>query len=215
MSMKSLKIPYMPVLDSLDLPSAGNTLNSYAGKETIGVINWDKYPYKPEVTVSIARSDDSLYLHFSVKDNSLKAIYSEDNSPVHKDSCVEFFVKTVENSCYMNFEFNCIGACDASRRKSRAEKTALTKEEYSTIRRHSSLKKETFNEKSGIFSWELTVAIPLRLISLDPKALPEKILANFYKCADETSFPHFVSWSPISLPEPDFHCPQFFGELYL
>ncbi|WP_262895053.1 carbohydrate-binding family 9-like protein, partial [Parabacteroides distasonis] len=27
--------------------------------------------------------------------------------------------------------------------------------------------------------------------------------------------PHFVSWSPIDLPEPNFHCPEFFGEIYL
>ena len=24
--------------------------------------------------------------------------------------------------------------------------------------------------------------------------LPEKIMGNFYKCADDTEFPHFVSW---------------------
>ena len=44
--------------------------------------------------------------------------------------------------------------------------------------------------------------------------LPEKILGNFYKCADETMNPHFVSWSPIDLPEPNFHCPEFFGNIH-
>ena len=70
-------------------------------------------------------------------------------------------------------------------------------------------------EKLGVYSWELVVAIPFRLMGLDPDNLPEKIMGNFYKCADDTEFPHFVSWSPIDLPSPNFHCPEFFGEIYL
>ena len=44
---------------------------------------------------------------------------------------------------------------------------------------------------------------------------PQTLRANFYKCADKTKRPHFVSWRPIDLPKPDFHCPQFFGEITL
>jgi hypothetical protein len=51
-------------------------------------------------------------------------------------------------------------------------------------------------------------------MGLDAKNLPEKIRGNFYKCADDTEMPHFVSWSPIHLPTPNFHCPDFFGEIY-
>ena len=37
--------------------------------------------------------------------------------------------------------------------------------------------------------------------------------ANFYKCGDLLPRPHFLSWNAISLPRPDFHCPEFFGTL--
>ena len=87
--------------------------------------------------------------------------------------------------------------------------------EYASIRRFSSLPHVAFTEKLGVYSWELVVAIPFRLMGLDPDNLPEKIMGNFYKCADDTEFPHFVSWSPIDLPSPNFHCPEFFGEIYL
>jgi hypothetical protein len=40
-------------------------------------------------------------------------------------------------------------------------------------------------------------------------------MANFYKCGDETPEPHFLSWNPIDLPKPNFHVPQFFGQLEL
>ena len=145
----------------------------------------------------------------------MKALHLEDGSPVYTDSCVEFFMKQEGEAVYRNFEFNCIGTCDAACRKSREEKTSLTKEEYASIRRYSSLERAAFPEKLGVYSWELVVAIPFRVMGLDPDNLPEKILGNFYKCADDTEFPHFVSWSPIDKPSPDFHCPEFFGEIYL
>ena len=48
------------------------------------------------------------------------------------------------------------------------------------------------------------------------KLVPGGVLyANFYKCGDDTPQPHFISWSPIDLPKPDFHAPQFFGVLEL
>ena len=186
-----------------------------AQRESIDVINWEEYSYKPIVAFDIARSKVNLYIRYFVKGNSLKALYETDGSPVYQDSCVEFFMKRVNDPNYYNFEFNCIGTCDASYRESRDSKKSLTPEEYASIRRFSSLPHVAFTEKLGVYSWELVVAIPFRLMGLDPDNLPEKIMGNFYKCADDTEFPHFVSWSPIDLPEPNFHCPEFFGEIYL
>ena len=178
--MKKLKVPYLETLDVLDLSSVGFLMEK-AQRESIDVINWEEYSYKPIVAFDIARSKVNLYIRYFVKGNSLKALYETDGSPVYQDSCVEFFMKRVNDPNYYNFEFNCIGTCDASYRESRDSKKSLTPEE----------------------------------MGLDPDNLPEKIMGNFYKCADDTEFPHFVSWSPIDLPSPNFHCPEFFGEIYL
>jgi hypothetical protein len=35
---------------------------------------------------------------------------------------------------------------------------------------------------------------------------------NFYKCADESSHPHWASWAPIG-PELNFHVPQHFASI--
>ncbi|MCD8177452.1 MAG: hypothetical protein LUE98_08525 [Tannerellaceae bacterium] len=212
--MKKLIIPYLSTLDVLDLSSVGFLLENKAQREYINVVNWKEYSYKPIVVVDIARSNTSLYLRYFVKGNSLKALYDTDNSPVHEDSCVEFFMKKPDENYYMNFKFNCIGVCDAARRESRDVKQPLSEEEYKTIRRYPARMVEAFDEQRGVFSWELVVAIPLELMGLDPDNLPEKILANFYKCADDTNAPHFLSWNPIDTPAPDFHRPEFFGELY-
>jgi hypothetical protein len=37
--------------------------------------------------------------------------------------------------------------------------------------------------------------------------------ANFYKCGDKTKRAHFLSWNPIDIAKPDFHRPDFFGEI--
>lgn len=212
--MKKLKVPYLATLDVLDLSSVGFLMESKAQREYINVINWEEYPYQPIVAFDVARSDFYLYIRYFVKGNSLKALYEVDGSPVYTDSCVEFFMQQVGEKSYYNFEFNCIGTCDASHRESRDIKKSLSPEEYASIRRYSTLEHVGFPEKLGIHSWELIVAIPFRVMGLDPENLPEKIMGNFYKCADDTQFPHFVSWNPIDLPSPNFHCPEFFGEIY-
>lgn len=203
------------MLDVLDLSSIAPILEKQANREYIEVINWKEYHYKPIVAFDVARTEKNLYIRYFVHGNSLKAAYEIDNSPVHKDSCVEFFMKKEGDTEYMNFEFNCIGTCDAARRLSRDVKTSLTPDEYKSIQRLSSVKSKAFNEQTGIHTWSLTVVIPFVLMGLDPANLPEKILGNFYKCADETQDPHFLSWSPIDVLQPNFHVPEFFGEIYL
>jgi hypothetical protein len=40
-----------------------------------------------------------------------------------------------------------------------------------------------------------------------------KCKANFYKCGDELSQPHYLSWNNIKSGKPNFHLPEFFGEI--
>ncbi|MCK7536290.1 MAG: carbohydrate-binding family 9-like protein [Marinilabiliales bacterium] len=35
--------------------------------------------------------------------------------------------------------------------------------------------------------------------------------ANFYKCGDKLSNPHFVTWNPVGTEKPDYHRPEYFG----
>ena len=38
---------------------------------------------------------------------------------------------------------------------------------------------------------------------------------NFYKCGDDTKYPHFGCWNEVVWEEPDFHRPECFGDLIL
>jgi len=213
--MKRLHIPYIESLNDTGATASVDILEESGSRNTIEVLNWrEVFPYKPITFFNIARSADSLFIKYSVHGSMLKAVYTEDQQPVNEDSCVEFFCKLPSQDKYINFEFNCIGTCKASRRKARNEDvTPLSKEELSMIKRHSSLGRRAFQEMEGMFEWDLTVKIPLRILGIDPDNLPEKILANFYKCADGTDSMHYVTWSSIKTERPDFHRPEFFGEL--
>jgi hypothetical protein len=211
---KQLKMSYYPQLDNMDMADVSNFLELNEEKHHIGCRNWvDKYHFQPLAAFTIAYSDKYIYVDFYVRGNNLRAVNHTNNSPVAEDSCVEFFLSIPESKEYWNFEFNCIGTVNASHRETRENPTRLTDCEIAQIKRFASCGTVPFEEKEGIHSWNLMIAIPFSLIGLDATNLPELIKGNFYKCGSKTSTPHLLSWSPIEYPKPDFHRPEFFGTI--
>jgi len=213
--MKRLIIPYLELLNDIKIELAGDILEESGHRDTIEVLNWPKeYSYRPISIFNIARSKDSIYIKYNVHGSMIRAIYPNDQEPVNEDSCVEFFCKLPEDDSYMNFEFNCIGTCKASKRISRnIDVVPYSKEALLQIERCPSVGRRAFKEMEGMFEWDLTVKIPFQILNIDPNHLPEKLLGNFNKCADGTDSKHYVTWSPITSEKPDFHRPEFFGEL--
>lgn len=218
--MDSIKyvIPYVPVLDALDFSTHELLMEASALRLPIMTVNWpEQFPYKPITTVDLAYSTTGIYCRFWSKGIGLKASHTEDGSRVHEDSCVEFFLKLPHDSHYFNFEFNCIGTCDASHRKSREEATPLTKEQYATIRRASSERAGViFDRPEGIHTFWVSAFIPFEILGLKfgTESFPDHILGNLYKCGDKTTAPHFASWMPVKADQPDFHRPECFQPLY-
>ncbi len=185
---------------------------------SIGQVNWrDRFPYCPETRVEVTNDHEFLYLHFYVRGAQLRAVTTDDQGPVWEDSCVEFFCQVPGDKHYMNFEANCIGAMVASRRLGRTEEVSpLTADEMALIRRRCTCPREAVPEQDGLFEWEVELDIPLRLIFREhAPVFPQLLRANFYKCGDKTKLPHFVSWQPVLVPDPDFHRPEYFGVIVL
>ena len=214
---KTLHVPYIADLDFLNTDAIFNRLESSGVRHSIGELNWkDLFPYHPLTTFTIAHSDNHIYINFFVRCNYLRAMNFENNSPVYEDSCVMFFVKPDRSEKYWNFEFNCIGAIKASHRESRAVNvTPLSDSEISTIAVLPSCGRRPFREVEGLFTWDLLAAIPLNLLGIKFDGKPVELSGNFYKCASGTSQPHYLSWAPVPTPEPDFHQPQYFGQIIL
>lgn len=175
----------------------------------VDVINWAEYPYKPIVRFAIAHTANALLVRFEVEEQHVVGRCTQMHGEVYADSCVEFFVREPHANYYFNFEINCIGTILAARRLSRSEKEYLSDEQMQRVVVRSSLPASVQYE--GVGEWSIELEIPFEVIGI--KSVPEVLEGNFYKCGDHTPIPHFVSWSPILTSSPDFHRPEFFGEI--
>lgn len=191
-------------------------LEAHTELNAIDLINWEAYPYQPMVKFRIGHHNNQIWLKFYVDEAHVLAQRTTTNSATHKDSCVEFFMDPVQNGNYYNFEFNAIGVTHLAYGPSGKERVFVDPEVIEKqIKIESSLGKEPFLERSSPMSWEMTVVIPIETFSftknISLKGLYSK--ANFYKCGDDTSIPHYLSWNPVDTEKPDFHQPSFFGNL--
>lgn len=139
---------------------------------------------------------------------------TEDNGRVWTDSCVEFFIAP-DQGLYYNFETTCIGRLLLGARKSRTEAEHASPETLGGILRRTSLPGEPFAEREGDNRWHVVLAIPPRALFRhrieDWSGVEARM--NLFKCGDELSHPHFLSWQPIRTEKPDFHRPEFFAQV--
>ena len=77
------------------------------GFNPIATVNWQEYPYQPEVKFRAAHTGDALLLHYQVTEASVRAVALADDGRVWEDSCVECFLSPEGNDFYYNFECNC------------------------------------------------------------------------------------------------------------
>ena len=206
-------MPYLKVnnTDSVQEVSARlQNLERYA----IGQMLWQGAISKPGVWFTIAYSDDSILLKYFVQESALRVSYTKDNSPVHMDSCVEFFISFDNNGEYYNLEFNCIGTCSFGFGKSKSNREYIPGEVTSRIRRQALIES---NVDGGIpvIRWELTLVIPFEVFIFHEIHSLKGIQcrANLYKCGDALPEPHFLSWQKVVAEEPNFHLPEFFGNM--
>ena len=211
--MNTLNAKYIQSLESLSDEALRDALSS-AVLQTVACVNWpEDFPFKPEVGFRMACSDKSIAVMFEVVEDHVKATALEDNGPVWEDSCVEFFIMTADGKHYVNFEMNCIGTLLAARRTGRHDAEHFGPDKISKIRHFTSLPHEVTDSRAEGQSWWAVEVIPFELLGFEGK--PASLRANLYKCGDKCDKVHFLSWSPIGLPSPDFHCPDFFGEIVL
>lgn len=183
--------------------------------QQIGCVNWETYPYKPAVFFRIAHTGKTILLHYRVTERSVRAKYTEDNSMVCRDSCVEFFLMPANDGIYYNIECNCAGVLKLAAGINRYERETASLELLKEVKRWSSLPITPFEEKYEETAWEIAIIIPCSAFFKHTFSFLDGMSArgNFYKCGDELQTPHFLSWQPIHLPSPDFHSPSFFSPL--
>lgn len=179
----------------------------------IDTVNWSEFSYRPEVEFRAAHTGDKLLLNYRVTEEAVRAEAGEDNGPVWEDSCVEFFA-SFDGKNYQNIECNCVGTILSALGPDRNHREPAPAEVLKGVERHSSLKAGKLSTE-GPVTWEVSLIVPVTtyfgsgLKSFDGV----RARGNFYKCGDKLPTPHFLSWNPIGTANPDFHCPEYFGEV--
>jgi len=205
--------------------SAGWSHPFWSAAEEITLSHFHKRStaHRPRTSIKALYSVDGLHVIFRVEDHYIRSVQTELHSPVHTDSCVEFFVRPKSDAGYFNFEVNAGGHLHASfiedwKREGSgfAKSSKLSSAEAALIQLKSSEQAVIEPEQVGPHSWTLQLFIPFALFEIylgvlgDPQG--QEWTANFYKCGDKTSHPHWASWSPIE-GELNFHQPAYFGTL--
>lgn len=176
---------------------------------------WIRNNYKPKVEIKLGYNEKFLFAYFKSYEKIIKASYTNINDPVYKDSCVELFINLFPNETesYFNFEMNPLGTLLVGFGH-KYNRMNLPVEMIEKIMITSNIKKRIIG-KHGLDYWSVKLLIPFILFenSYHKKFQADNARGNFFKCGDETYFKHFGVWNNIDYQEPNFHLPEYFGNL--
>ena len=178
--------------------------------------------HRPVTRAKLLYSLEGLYGLFQVQDRYVRCVHRRYQDPVYNDSCVEFFVQPIGGKGYFNFEFNCGGTILASYIEDPTRTgssfrvfTKLSKQESRQMMVYHSLPTVIEPEWEQETTWYLEFYIPHTLlekytgpVDINPGAIWR---ANLFKCADQTSHPHWAAWSAVDAL--NFHLPHCFGAI--
>ena len=178
----------------------------------LGNKQWKSDDYNALAYVQITYDEVGFIVRFTVEEADPLCEKKKHMESVHEDSCVEFFVNFMpeKSNKYINFEVNASGMMNAAFRSNRNDSVPLLIEEI-----------ESFDITTDIQNdcWRVTYKIGYDFIQkYYPGFSIEKckyIQGNFYKCGDRTKIKHYLSYFKIELEKPNFHCPEFFGKMYI
>ncbi len=179
--------------------------------------------HHPQTNVKVVHDGRAIGMLFQVRDSYVRAVEREFQGAVCRDSCVEFFVRPTPDHGYFNFEINCGGVLHTSYIEDWTrvgddfgKRTLLTAEQAKPIVVRSSLPAIVDPERMESITWTVFLSIPLSVMETFVGPLGtldgRDWTANFYKCGDDTSHPHWAAWSPVA--ELNFHCPECFGNVH-
>ncbi len=180
--------------------------------------------HRPVVEAGLLYDDAELHARFHVPDRYVRAAHVGYQAPVCRDSCVELFVRPTTSGGYFNIEINCGGSLllyyvEDPRRTpdgGMARFTEVDAQIAGGIRILHSMPVRVDPEIEHPTNWQIQASVPFALFEHYTGDLGRrtgtKWTGNLYKCADNTSHPHWGSWSPV-LDVLNFHQPDRFGLL--
>jgi len=177
----------------------------------------EKPEHFPHSQAKVAYDDEAIYVIFRVEDRYVRMVVQENQGPVSRDSCVEFFFSPDSDPGYFNLEVNAGGTKLFHHQIEPRKSIQPDKESLEQVEVAHSMPKIVDPEIKDPVTWTVEYKIPFSVLKkyADVNVPQEGTVwtANFYKIGDDTSHPHWLTWSPVDNPKPDFHLPKYFGEI--
>jgi hypothetical protein len=210
----------IPALDAALSPAALVLEESWSG---VAPVTLDEFPWyragtKQRTAARLASTATHLCAEFLCEDGHISSQAVALNGDVWKDSCVELFFcpDPVADEAYFNLEINACGVLLLAFGRDRHARRFVDWELAAEIVVAHSVPGPTKEDAPGDNGWRIATAVPFRILeALSGMSLRHspgtRWTGNLYRCGGRTD-PHYAAWSPIPLPSPDYHCPQYFGE---
>lgn len=203
------------------VPLTGDKAGAWAGANelTVGEFPWFKGGSRQGTTARALYDERALYLQFVCEDKHIWSQARPLNGPVCIDSCVEFFASPLpgQGPEYFNFEANCCGQFHVGFGPGRGDRKLIDPGIARGIRVATSVPGPLKDESPTDAGWWLAAALPFETLAkftgLEIAPASRSIWrANFYRCGGKTN-QQFACWNVVGTPGPDFHQPEFFGEV--
>ena len=169
---------------------------------------WEDYSPSPyQSGFRVTHSPEGVTVRLECTEWPLRAVRTVCNEQICEDSCMEFFfTPNEEEGTYMNIEVNPLGVTHIGLGEGRHGRRLLD------IGGEGVVIETAIRFGEG---WVASIFIPYTFLDKHFASRTAAWRMNSYKCGDLTVIPHFAVWSPITVPKPDYHRPEFFGSLRL
>lgn len=183
------------------------------------VIDKDPWNYGnlPEAYAKLSfQEDEGFLVEMWCYETGMRAVNQKPDSPVYEDSCLECFLNFYpeQSGQYLNFEVNANGVMLCQMGEGKRDRIFIR--DKGLIQPEVAVE---ISEERGKPFWKVSYLIPLSLIEAvygqSEFESGHKLSGNFYKCGDLTPGVHYGCWNQMEAPQPNFHLPEFFGELKL
>ena len=195
---------------------------SYTIKKITGIPDWSTVPalyldvqlWSEPIDIKsqaqLCYDEENLYVRMKTKEKEIRAEHTGLLDSVCEDSCLEFFFRPTEDIRYFNIEINPNCAMYLGYGSGIDDLVRLIVQDPAA----------TFGTKAERTTdgWQVTYKVPFAFIKQFFPDFQAKegnaMYANFYKCGDKTSHPHYFLWKFVtSKPRSSFHSPAEFGKL--
>ncbi|MBU1168463.1 MAG: carbohydrate-binding family 9-like protein [Proteobacteria bacterium] len=188
--------------------------------QTLSCFMGDPPSHRPVTRFKIAWDHHLVCVIFEVQDRYVRAVAKDYQDPVYQDSCVEFFFSPNPHvdSGYFNLEINCGGTGLFEFHPSTGgDVVPMPLDAFKRISILPTLGRNIDPEMRTPTTWSVEYTLPVDILAdycpVTPPAKGVFWRGNFYKCADASSHPHWLTWAPVDFPRPRFHLPEYFGWL--